>query len=57
MKALNSFEAYKCSPKDSEISEMFLLYLPLIGQDENFWENNITGDLPTTFSSPSSNFS
>jgi histone-lysine N-methyltransferase SETMAR len=31
--------------------------LLLMGQDEHFWENIITGDLPTTFSSPSSNFS
>jgi hypothetical protein len=26
--------------------------LLLMGQDEHFWENIITGDLPTTFSSP-----
>jgi hypothetical protein len=31
--------------------------LLLMGQDGHFWENIITGDLPTTFSSPGSNFS
>jgi hypothetical protein len=31
--------------------------LRLMGQDEHFWENIITGDQPTTFSSPSSDFS